>query len=376
MGAKRAGQLLTLLSLLAAPSCAQRTNNGSVSADDVEDTGEDALSRTDPDLTPGSDPDLAPDSGLAPDRDPDLAPDPDRDPDRDPDLAPDPDPDPDPDLTPDGDDLEGRSEEAVCRRWNEDHRAVAPFGWTPGEDDCDPGTLDPRTIEDAVVRTNLFRWLVGLPPIVDDAELNRKAQLCAVIQRSQGFLSHSPSSDVACYTADGAEAAASSNIAQGVTSPAAAVDLYISDIRVESLGHRRWIFQPSYNRGGFSQVGTSWSDGFSCQWVFGWGGTANPRFTVWPNPGPSPIGAGVSWSFSAGSVSFDGSVGVEVVRVSDNHVLPTTPVILEGGFGPNTISFDPEGWTHGETYEVRITGAIEAGLPTTLTYRTTPTRCD
>src|SRR5207237_326154 len=68
----------------------------------------------------------------------------------------------------------------------------------------------------------------------------------------------------ACYTDAGARAAGESNLAKGVDLPADAVDLFMSDDGVDSLGHRRWCLAPAAGVTAFGHTGQS-----TCMYSFG-----------------------------------------------------------------------------------------------------------
>jgi hypothetical protein len=258
------------------------------------------------------------------------------------------------DYLPDGSSEAGgeASSGDVCARWRAEYPARSATVWTPGVSTCDPGTAHPDAIEDAVRRTNLFRGLAGLPPVVENAEFSRKAQLCAVLQAAMGDLDHTPPASAPCYSADGAEAAGSSNLAYGISNIADAVDLYLSDTGVRSLGHRRWILHPPYDRAGFG-----FARGYSCQWVFGWGSDPGVAFVAWPAAGPFPIQAlGGPWSIGASGVRFAGAT-VSVTRVSDGASLTVTDVYVpDSGYGLETLAWTVGGTSGPGAYRVRIEG--------------------
>jgi len=243
----------------------------------------------------------------------------------------------------------------TCDLWRSQYPTTATSVWTPGAGSCDPGTLDPAAIGDGVRRTNLYRRLCGLPPIVNNTEYSRKAQLCAVLEAAMGSLSHTPPTTAPCYTADGAEAAGSSNIAMGVGDPAGAVDLYIGDEGVPSMGHRRWILYPPYSQGGFS-----YASAYSCQWVFGSGADPGVPFVAYPAAGDFPLQAIIgAWSLSSSRGGFTGAT-VTVTRVSDGTAMTIDDTwVPPSGYGLDTIAFRVRGPVAPGSYRVQVTGGGE-----------------
>jgi uncharacterized protein YkwD len=267
--------------------------------------------------------------------------------------------------------LELRTREEVCGRWVADRALRQPNAWSSGGGGCAPGTLHEEAASDALRYTNLYRWLVGLPPVVEDPEFSRKAQLCAVIMRALGDIQHVVPETAACWTEDGSEAAQSSNLALGPTHPAPAIDLYMIDTGVPSLGHRRWLISPEYERAGFGLV-----DRYSCHWVFSFGGRASTPYMPFPNPGFAPLTERPVWSVTFGtSTGFDAATFIRVFDVETGEEMEVSRYTPERGFGPDTLAFTPQGWSFEKTYEVRVENARQNGQRVDLVYRTTPTRC-
>jgi hypothetical protein len=275
----------------------------------------------------------------------------DADADGDGDVDADGDGDVDADSDADSDSDAGGS--SICDRWNADAPERAATVWTPGASACEPGTLDPVAIEDAVRRTNLYRSMVGTPPISEDPELTAKTQECAVLMSAMGSITHTPPDDAPCWTANADQAAGFSNLAPSVVSMAHAVDIYMIDPMVPSLGHRNWILNPGYAVGGFGFAG-----GFSCQWVASTVGGPSPDFVAWPPAGDVPVNAPVgAWSL----VDYDGDLRDATVTVTK-----------DGGAVPITETWYPSNqqiaWTIGDyVYE----GAYEVVISASRDYRYT-----
>ncbi len=262
-----------------------------------------------------------------------------------------------------------RTAAAVCARWTADRALRARTVWTAGADACAPGALSPEAHDDAMRVLNVYRWLAGLPPAVADPALAPAQQSCAVMMTANGTLSHAPPSTWRCYTADGARAAGSSNLALGTATPAASVDLYANE-RDQNLGHRRWVFA----RG----LGPTWlgaTNRASCMQVFRTAPAPAglPAVVAWPSPGPAPLEAfaGV-WHAQDGSRTV--SNATVSVRDEAGQALAVTAVAAAGNYGNGpALAWRPSGWTprEGATYAVTLT--FPSGAP--ITYRTTAVRC-
>jgi hypothetical protein len=239
----------------------------------------------------------------------------------------------------------------VCAAWEEGHRETATTAWVPGGGgDCDPGSMTPEAIDDTLRRINMFRWMIGLGPVVDRPEDHARQQECARMMDANNALSHSPPTGWECYTSEGAAGAGSSNLALGVSAAADTIDLYVGDNGVPSLGHRRWVFNGPLGSVGIGQVGRG-----GCLGVFHGGGSTSRTWTAWPPPGPVPLEAigSVLWSFHS-SDARGGSV--RVVRVSDGSDLGVTPMRPPDGYGPSTVAWSSDGARTEGTYRVTVSG--------------------
>ncbi len=201
----------------------------------------------------------------------------------DPDAAP---PPPPPDAGPPGDPT-GRSEEQVCARWTRDHVPTQGPDYLADDpnDACDHGSVPAAAQENGIRRTNLYRWLAGLGPVGLDAALRPQQQACAALQAAMGRLSHQPPQNAPCYTREGAAGAGSSNLAGG-RALADTVDAYVADNNTPSLGHRRWVLNPSARVTTFGHKGR-----WGCQYSFSQGGPVEVDYVSWPPAGPVPVSA-------------------------------------------------------------------------------------
>ena len=79
--------------------------------------------------------------------------------------------------------------------------------WSGNIATCDPGDISADGRANALAQVNLYRWMAGLPTVVNDATLDGYAQECALMMHANGAWSHYPPTSWDCYTVDGATAA-------------------------------------------------------------------------------------------------------------------------------------------------------------------------
>ncbi len=246
-------------------------------------------------------------------------------------------------------------DQQVCARWRAERRSVGnEWAPTPGsQDPCDPGTLTDEAQANAIRRTNLYRWLAGLEPVELNAGLRAQQQACAAIMNGINGITHQPAPNSACYTAEGAAGAGSSNLVAG-TNAADSVDLYVGDRGVASLGHRRWVLNPSAANTTFGHKGR-----FGCMYSFSRERRHDVEFVAWPPPGPLPVQAAQgTWHISlygrraqqaSVSMSIDGGP-FEAVQAGQ----------LPGNYGGQAQAFvwsAPQGvWAAGRQARVRVSG--------------------
>jgi hypothetical protein len=175
-----------------------------------------------------------------------------------------------------------------------------------------------------------------LDPVVLAPERSGMQQECAVIMSALGGLSHSPRADAPCYTVAGASAAGSSNLSYG-SGLAGSVDAYVSDRGVPSLGHRRWILNPSMTATAFGYRPPA-----GCMHVFSFGANARVDFIAWPPAGPVPFRAAQgAWSISFFDLRPDGEIRIEV-DVDGAGLRDVAAQRLGGGVaGDPTYAFQP-----------------------------------
>ncbi len=250
------------------------------------------------------------------------------------------------------------SKSTVCATYNAAIAGAREGPFAGNVMSCDPGVVDPASAARALALMNAYRSFLSLPPVTASAELNSKAQACALMMDANDALSHTPPTSWRCYSEAGAEGAGSSNIS---TAPiVSSIDLFMLDPGNETtLGHRRWIIS-----NGLSEVGFGSAPQGSCLWV------VHPfqgdrAWTAWPAPGPFPSGAlrdrfanldNTGWSVQSDTIDLSRA---KVSVTSAGQPRPVSTSALLPNFGSGTaIKFVPQGWsaTVGETYAVQISG--------------------
>lgn len=258
-----------------------------------------------------------------------------------------------------------RSEAEVCATWRRGtSETVGPSFWqsTGG---CDPGTLGAAAHVDTLERVNLYRWLAGLRPATHDDSQRAAYQECAKMMQANGELDHHPPDTWDCYTAGGASAAGSSNLALGGLTPGSAIDLFMVDANVSSLGHRRWVLAHGLGR---IQIGAT--NRSMCLGVFSGGNTTERTWTAYPNEGVAPIELSRGrWSLQMAGASFGDATTVTITRVADGYQPTLEVYAISTGFsrwpalgwyairdpdaGPIGGTWRP---TAGESYTISVAG--------------------
>ena len=251
-------------------------------------------------------------------------------------------------------------QELLCARWNADRADLAEGSWDGAVNGCNKGTLGAAGHDNVLRLINLYRWIADLPAVGEDGGRSGKAQACALMMDANNQLNHNPPMNWACYSADGHEAAGSSNIAgsPGVLG----VDLYMVDYGNDTtMGHRRWLLSNT-----LGPVGIGSTSEMSCLYVIGGQGDAGAPWMAWPPPGLVPYEAihvpTIGWSSvdEAGwSVQSD-SIDVTNAQVTVTESGVNKPVAVNGlgnFYGSMyAVRFVPQGWAVevGKTYDVAL----------------------
>ncbi len=251
-------------------------------------------------------------------------------------------------------------QELLCERWNADRADLAEGSWDGAVNGCNKGTLGAAGHDNVLRLINLYRWIADLPAVGEDGGRSGKAQACALMMDANNQLNHDPPMNWTCYSADGHDAAKSSNIAgsPGVLG----VDLYMVDYGNDTtMGHRRWLLSNS-----LGPVGIGSTSEMSCLYVIGGQGNAGAPWMAWPPPGLVPYEAihvpTIGWSSvdEAGwSVQSD-NIDVTNAQVTVTESGVNKPVAVNGlgnFYGSMyAVRFVPQGWAVevGKTYDVAL----------------------
>lgn len=141
-----------------------------------------------------------------------------------------------------------RSRAEVCTRWKADRPQQSKVLQDVPAAACNPGVTPSASLQDALRRLNLFRWLGGAEPLALDETWNEFARSCAIIQTYIApEISHYPEATARCYTEQGYTASHQSQLAAGSPTPAAAIDDLIFDTgdnNFHVIGHRQGMLMP------------------------------------------------------------------------------------------------------------------------------------
>lgn len=266
---------------------------------------------------------------------------------------------------------------------------AVPMDWTGSHATGTAGATSAAFQASTLQRLNWFRAMAGLSAAVSfSPAYNAKAQEAALMMSANGQLSHTPPDSWKFYTAAGAEAAGSSNLALGSIGPDA-ITAYISDYgdNNTAVGHRRWLFYPQTRTFGTGDVpapdgaggsGRVW--GANALWVFdGNYGKPRPRvrddFVAWPSKGFVPYQVVFSrWSLSYPDADFS-QARVSVTRDGVPVEVQLEP--LQNSAGENTIVWQLAGAApnsrHGRpeadiTYRVSVSNVLLASQPRSFAY--------
>jgi uncharacterized protein YkwD len=257
-----------------------------------------------------------------------------------------------------------------------------PMAWRGNQANCDEGSPSAEFRDAVLHRINYFRAMAGVPADVQFAdEFNHKAQKAALMMSANRRLSHSPGPDWTCYSADGAQAAGSSNLYLGVYAWDA-VSGYIADPGEGNafVGHRRWVLYPQTQHMGTGDIPDG--NGYpaaNALWVFDdnmWQPRPDVRddFVAWPPAGYTPYQVAFpKWSFSYPDADFS-DAAVTMTR-SDGSNVALTAYDPMNGFGENTLVWKPdvslERPISDMKYTIRIDNVTIGGASRTFVYAVT-----
>ncbi|MBK7660285.1 MAG: hypothetical protein IPJ28_14645 [Betaproteobacteria bacterium] len=266
---------------------------------------------------------------------------------------------------------------AVVAAYNVYYNVAMPaVGFTGSTAGCNPGAISLAFQEWTISRINYLRAMAGVPGNTTlNGAINGQEQAAALIMAANGTLTHSPASNMLCYTAAGAAGAGSSNLALGGFTDS--IPLYMSDPGSgnEIAGHRRWILHSRKSSFGLGQA--SGGTNANALEVFNSGAAAPslPNGIPWPPRGYVPLAifpASLRWSFGLPGANF--AAANVTMSVNGNPLAATVISRTANGYGDNTIVWSLPGGhsvTKGSVYTVAISG-ITGAASSTYAYEVRP----
>ncbi len=226
--------------------------------------------------------------------------------------------------------------------------AGVPMNSTAVTATCLPGTNSPTFVNVTARRINWFRALAGLPAAVtfNDAE-STKDQAAALMMSEHNALQHVGTwTGWNCFSSDGTNASANSNLALGNAGPDA-ITAYIWDFGANNyeVGHRRWILYPQTQVMGTGDVPVQGTyNSANATWVFD-GNYGGPRpatrtsYVTWPPAGYVPYQVVYpQWSFALSNADLSTST---ITMASNGVPVTITKQSYLTGFGENTLVWYP-----------------------------------
>jgi uncharacterized protein YkwD len=248
---------------------------------------------------------------------------------------------------------------AVIEAYERELAAAAPaLQWSGDHDRCDGGTSSVASRQATLRRVNFYRAMAGVPAVItEDPDLTARAHLAAIMMSVEGTLTHSPPDTFACFTPDGQQAAANSNLYLGRTGPEA-IDGYIEDPGAGNtdVGHRNTILHPPTRTMGVGNIAGS-GDGYSANalWVFDdqvfdETSVRRPpvrepeRFVAWPPRGYVPHElVHPRWSFMLAGADFS-RAEVALFRVDAGDARPVPVEIVDRTGAPGHVPLPAVVW--------------------------------
>ena len=253
----------------------------------------------------------------------------------------------------------------------------------PDVDICFAGRLSQAAKNRALEAANQIRALHGLPAVVYSTVYAQQVQEAALIQAANGFPGHFhlPDPSLRCYTDEGREGSATSNLFGGAGNrdPADHMVGWANDFNsrgnVEAAGHRRFVIDPFAFYFAYGQVyGYAAHKAFRYDREPGRAAPLDVDFVAFPyEVYPFPLVQGdPPWSFSvivdpddywANRGDYFREATITVTRVADDAALPITDQYTDtiGAGIPNFLSWQVEGWEYDTLYEVEIANVLLPG---------------
>lgn len=218
------------------------------------------------------------------------------------------------------------------------------------------GRLSTECMEKALAMMNQIRYIAGISPNVTlSEEYSQKCQAAALLNYLNDDLSHYPTRPAGVSDelwTMGSEGAGSSNLAWASWKNRSLNDSLVDgwmtdddDGNIDSVGHRRWILNPSMAQTGFGAV--SGANGtYSAMYAFDSGNeSATETGVAWPaqNMPLEYFDKDYPWSVSLGKYVDEAEVSVRLVRKSDGKTWNFSKGQADGRFYVNNQGYGQSG---------------------------------
>lgn len=250
------------------------------------------------------------------------------------------------------------------------------------------GHLSDKSLKNALNLVNFIRYVAGIPADVTlNEEYTQMAQAGALLNAVNNKLSHDPAKPNG-FPDDlyekGKAGCENSNIAYNYGNIAQSLLngwMFDGDSsNIASVGHRRWVLNPSMTQTGFGAVGA-----YSAMYALGKGGSSIADYVAWPARN-MPIelmnGTGTPWTLSLGTdykMAEQGQITVTLKNVSSGKTWTFSEKKQDGYFAVSTspygmkscIIFRPNSITYGKNsqFHVTVTGLkSQDGKAATISY--------
>lgn len=224
--------------------------------------------------------------------------------------------------------------------------AYGELGWTGNVENCDAGALPETSLKKITQRLNYLRRIAGVPDGCEfREEFNNKCQKSALIMDANNELTHNPEKSFKCYTNEGGEGSANSNISQGAYG-SDALTLFVEDggSNNYSVGHRRWLLNPARKIFGFGSTNS-----YAALWVLGGVNTTfsdsiydkyDNQFVCWPPADfvPEPL-VFRRWSFSLQNADLSNAT---ISMTNNGKAIALKKEEYYAGYGSPTTVWVPE----------------------------------
>lgn len=130
----------------------------------------------------------------------------------------------------------------------------------PSVGSCDSGYISDSEKNKVLKHVNYIRSLHDLPPVVYEEDDDIYTSECSLVIAANKKLDHHPDSSWDCFSEDALTGCSKSNIyiysgGNPLSVPSEnIINAYMTDIGVDSLGHRRWLIDPWLDHVSFSRV--------------------------------------------------------------------------------------------------------------------------